>query len=225
MVSHAHSSDEIDTYLESLWLERGLAENTLSAYRRDLTDTSKALRAMGINQLSTAEEADLLEVLNQRQERHLSPRSTARWLSTLKGFYRHLVLKQQIAADPIQQIRHPKLGRALPSALSTLQVEALLEAPDVSTPLGLRDRAMLEVLYASGLRITELVTLELANVNQRQGVIRVMGKGGKERLVPTGEAALDWLTRRYSGCLQSKQRRPWSDRRVTPPGDREAPLE
>ena len=195
MVSHAHSSEEIDTYLESLWLERGLAENTLSAYRRDLTDTSKALRAMGINQLSTAEEADLLEVLNQRQERHLSPRSTARWLSTLKGFYRHLVLKQQIAADPIQQIRHPKLGRALPSALSTLQVEALLEAPDVSTPLGLRDRAMLEVLYASGLRITELVTLELANVNQRQGVIRVMGKGGKERLVPTGEAALDWLAR------------------------------
>ena len=195
MVSPAHSSEEIDTYLESLWLERGLAENTLSAYRRDLTDTSKALRAMGINQLSTAEEADLLEVLNQRQARHLSPRSTARWLSTLKGFYRHLVLKQQIAADPTQQIRHPKLGRALPSALSTLQVEALLEAPDVSTPFGLRDRAMLEVLYASGLRITELVTLELANVNQRQGVIRVMGKGGKERLVPTGEAALDWLAR------------------------------
>ena len=195
MVSHAHPSDEIDTYLESLWLERGLAENTLSAYRRDLTDTSKALRAMGINQLSTAKEADLLEVLNQRQGRHLSPRSTARWLSTLKGFYRHLVLKQQIAADPIQQICHPKLGRALPSVLSTLQVEALLEAPDVSTPLGLRDRAMLEVLYASGLRITELVTLELANVNQRQGVIRVMGKGGKERLVPTGEAALDWLAR------------------------------
>ena len=195
MVSHAHSSDEIDTYLESLWLERGLAENTLSAYRRDLTDTSKALRAMGINQLSTAEEADLLEVLNQRQARHLSPRSTARWLSTLKGFYRHLVLKQQIAADPTQQIRHPKLGRALPSALSTLQVEALLEAPDVSKPLGLRDRAMLEVLYASGLRMTELVTLDLAYVNQRHGVIRVMGKGGKERLVPTGEAALDWLAR------------------------------
>ena len=195
MVSQVHPSDEIDTYLESLWLERGLAENTLSAYRRDLADTSKTLRAMGINQLSTAKEADLLEVLNPRQGRDLSPRSNARWLSTLKGFYRHLVLKQQIAADPIQQIFHPKLGRALPSVLSTLQVEALLEAPDVSTPLGLRDRAMLEVLYASGLRITELVTLELANVNQRQGVIRVMGKGGKERLVPTGEAALDWLAR------------------------------
>jgi len=195
MGSHANSTEEINAYLDSLWLERGLAENTLAAYRRDLTDTANLLKTLGINQISAAGESDLLEVLNDRHKRQLSPRSTARWLSTLKGFYRNLVLQQKIVVDPTQQIHHPKLGRSLPSALSTDQVEALLDAPDVGTPLGLRDRAMLEILYASGLRITELVTLELTNVNQRQGVIRVMGKGNKERLVPTGEAALDWLAR------------------------------
>ena len=159
MGSHAKSTEEINSYLESLWLERGLAENTLSAYRRDLTDTANLLQTLGINQISAAGEGDLLEVLNDRHKRQLSPRSTARWLSTLKGFYRHLVLQQKIVVDPTHQIHHPKLGRTLPSALSTDQVEALLDAPDVDTPLGLRDRAMLEILYASGLRITELVTL------------------------------------------------------------------
>lgn len=193
MVNTSLAVDEINAYLEMLWLERGLAENTLAAYRRDLEDSAALLATTGVVQLSAADEADLLKVLALRQRRKLSPRSTARWLSTLKGFYRYALLQQRIEVDPTQQLEHPKLGRALPGALSMSEVEALLEAPDVETPLGLRDRVMLEVLYASGLRITELVTLQLANINQRQGVIRVMGKGGKERLVPTGEAALDWL--------------------------------
>ena len=195
MVTSNNFTDEINAHLESLWLERGLADNTLAAYRRDLQDTARVLTRFGLATLTEAGEGDLLEVLSDRQRRGLSPRSTARWLSTLKGFYRHQLLKHHLDVDPTQQIDHPKLGRALPGALSTHQVEALLNAPDTDTFLGLRDRAMLEILYASGLRITELVTLALSNVNQRQGVIRVMGKGSKERLVPTGEAALEWLAR------------------------------
>jgi integrase/recombinase XerD len=189
------STEEIDDYLEVLWLERGLAENTLAAYRRDLNFTAQILAKHQVLSLLSAGQEDLLRVLEQRQRQQLSPRSTARWLSTLKGFYRHGILRQRIEVDPTAQIDHPKLGRSLPGAISTEQVEALLEAPDLDTPTGLRDRAMLEVLYASGLRVTELVTLALTNVNRRQGVIRVTGKGDKERLVPTGETALYWLER------------------------------
>ncbi|NCF43450.1 MAG: site-specific tyrosine recombinase XerD [Proteobacteria bacterium] len=195
MVNAVASTDEIDRYLETLWLERGLSENTLAAYRRDLAFTAQALATQGIDQLTVAQTTNWLDVLALRHERKLSPRSTARWLSTLTGFYRQAALQQRIVSDPTQQIAHPKLGRTLPGAWSMSQVDALLQAPDVQTPLGLRDRSMLEVLYASGLRITELGTLELTNVNQRQGVIRVMGKGGKERLVPAGEASLAWLAR------------------------------
>ena len=191
----ALSTDEINDYLEVLWLERGLAENTLAAYRRDLTYTAQVLAKAQVNSLLQAQQHDLLQVLDQRQLKKLSPRSTARWLSTLKGFYRQAILQQRIDNDPTAQIDHPKLGRDLPGTISPTQVEALLEAPDVETPIGLRDRAMLEILYASGLRVTELVTLTRTNVNQRQGVIRVIGKGDKERLVPTGEAALHWLDR------------------------------
>lgn len=196
MVNQAsHSDDEINGYLEVLWLERGLAENTLAAYRRDLTYTAQILAKAQVNSLLEAQQDDLLQVLQQRRQKKLSPRSTARWLSTLKGFYRQALLQQRIDSDPTSQIDHPKIGRDLPGTISAAQVEALLEAPDVDTPIGLRDRAMLEILYASGLRVTELVTLARTNVNQRQGVIRVTGKGDKERLVPTGEAALDWLDR------------------------------
>ncbi len=190
-----HSGDEINDYLEVLWLERGLAENTLAAYRRDLTYTADVLAKAHVVSLLTAQRDDLLQVLDHRRQKQLSPRSTARWLSTLKGFYRHAILQQRIEDDPTAQIDHPKLGRDLPGTISPTQVEALLEAPDAQTPVGLRDRAMLEILYASGLRVSELVTLTRTNVNQRQGVIRVTGKGDKERLVPTGEAALLWLER------------------------------
>ncbi|MDG1124118.1 MAG: site-specific tyrosine recombinase XerD [Pseudomonadales bacterium] len=184
-------------YLDTLWLERGLSENTLMAYRRDLQMTAQWLekRSQGQMALFQADNDALIEFMVQRKSAGVSDKSSARWLSTLRGFYRHMIFNQRLVDDPTQKLEHPKLGRSLPSSLSPAQVEALLAAPDVTNAVGLRDRTMLEVLYASGLRITELVTLELANVNQRQGVVRVIGKGNKERLVPTGENALDWLSR------------------------------
>ena len=188
---------DISRYLDTLWLERGLSENTLMAYRRDLQMTAQWLekRSQGQMALLQADNDALIEFMVQRKSAGVSDKSSARWLSTLRGFYRHMIFNQRLVDDPTQKLEHPKLGRSLPSSLSPAQVEALLAAPDVTNAVGLRDRTMLEVLYASGLRITELVTLELANVNQRQGVVRVIGKGNKERLVPTGENALDWLSR------------------------------
>ena len=188
---------DISGYLDTLWLERGLSENTLMAYRRDLQMTAQWLekRSQGQMALFQADNDALIEFMVQRKSAGVSDKSSARWLSTLRGFYRYMIFNQRLVDDPTQKLEHPKLGRSLPSSLSPAQVEALLAAPDVTNALGLRDRTMLEVLYASGLRITELVTLELANVNQRQGVVRVIGKGNKERLVPTGENALDWLSR------------------------------
>ena len=188
---------DISAYLDMLWLERGLSENTLMAYRRDLQMTAQWLekRSQGQMALLQADNDALIEFMVQRKSAGVSDKSSARWLSTLRGFYRYMIFNQRLVDDPTQKLEHPKLGRSLPSSLSPAQVEALLAAPDVTNALGLRDRTMLEVLYASGLRITELVTLELANVNQRQGVVRVIGKGNKERLVPTGENALDWLSR------------------------------
>ena len=188
---------DISRYLDTLWLERGLSENTLIAYRRDLQMTAQWVekRSQGQMALLQADNDALIEFMVQRKSAGVSDKSSARWLSTLRGFYRYMIFNQRLADDPTQKLEHPKLGRSLPSSLSPAQVEALLAAPDVTNALGLRDRTMLEVLYASGLRITELVTLELANVNQRQGVVRVIGKGNKERLVPTGDNALDWLSR------------------------------
>ena len=191
------NQSDISGYLDTLWLERGLSENTLMAYRRDLQMTAQWLekRSQGQMALLQADNEALIEFMVQRKSAGVSDKSSARWLSTLRGFYRYMIFNQRLVDDPTQKLEHPKLGRSLPSSLSPAQVEALLAAPDVTNALGLRDRTMLEMLYASGLRITELVTLELANVNQRQGVVRVIGKGNKERLVPTGENALDWLSR------------------------------
>ena len=188
---------DISRYLDTLWLERGLSENTLIAYRRDLQMTAQWVekRSQGQMALLQADNDALIEFMVQRKSAGVSDKSSARWLSTLRGFYRYMIFNQRLVDDPTQKLEHPKLGRSLPSSLSPAQVEALLAAPDVTNAVGLRDRTMLEMLYASGLRITELVTLELANVNQRQGVVRVIGKGNKERLVPTGDNALDWLSR------------------------------
>ncbi len=142
-----------------------------------------------------ADPGDLLGVLAARYDLGYQPRSSARWLSCVKGFYRHNLARGRIPADPAAHLEHPKLGRPLPGALSEGEIEALLQAPDVSTATGLRDRAMLELLYATGLRISELVNLEVSALNPRQGVIRVIGKGNKERLVPVGQEALDWVSR------------------------------
>ena len=182
----------IGAYLDALWLERGLSRHTVDAYRRDLRQLGSFLIHRG-KHFNSATTLDLRECLHDQFERGKSARSSARWLSALKGHYRHAVLSGSMPNDPSAHLTHPRLQRGLPKSISASQVEALLATPDTNSTLGLRDRAMLEVLYASGLRISELVSLQLRQVNLRQGVVRVVGKGNKERLVPLGETAIHWV--------------------------------
>ena len=184
----------IDEFLDSLWLEKGLSEHSRSAYRSDLELFHGWLVARGLDLPSAGREV-ILDHLGWRLQGGYKARSSARFLSALRGFYRFLLRQGRIAEDPTLQVSMPQIGRPLPKSLSEADVEALLAAPPVSEPLGLRDRATLEVLYASGLRVTELVSLTLEQLNLRQGVLRVFGKGSKERLVPLGEEAIDWLVR------------------------------
>tara|TARA_R110002095_G_scaffold80262_4_gene68925 strand:- start:1549 stop:2463 length:915 start_codon:yes stop_codon:yes gene_type:complete len=185
---------EIEAYLEAIWHEKGLSDNSLSSYRRDLKAFSSWLEASGKPLLAT-ERADILGYLNLRLRKRYSPSSTARLLSCLRGFFRYQLREQRIEHDPTLQVDSPKLVRPLPKVLTELDVEELLAAPDPQDPIGFRDRVMLELLYACGLRVSELVSLQVSMVNLRQGVVRVMGKGSKERLVPLGEIAIDWLAR------------------------------
>jgi integrase/recombinase XerD len=184
----------LDPFLDAMWAERGLSRNTLQSYRYDLGQLAAHLRSQG-RELQTASREDLLHFLAVQLRAGRSPRSLSRYLSGYRQFYRWLLREGRISTDPTALIESPKLGRGLPKALSEQQVTGLLEAPQVTTPLGLRDRTMLELMYASGLRVSELVGLELANVNLNQGVVRITGKGGKERLVPLGEEAQSWLQR------------------------------
>lgn len=194
-VKHSANHEPINGYLDAMWLERGLSENTLAAYRRDLHKAQTWLAARDKDLLG-ATAADLYQFMSEcLSPAAISSRSAARWLSAMRGFYRYQVLNRNLADDPTAELAHPKLGKSLPGVISAQQVEALLDTPAVDTTLGLRDRAMLELLYASGLRISELIGLELTSVNLRQGWVRVMGKGGKERVVPMGEAALNWIER------------------------------
>ena len=181
-------------FLDAAWLQRGLAENTRMAYRSDLEQFAQwlLLREQSLQQVRRE---TLLEYLAWRLQAGYKARSSARFLSGARGFYQYLLDERLILENPTLQVELPQIGRSLPDTLSEADVEALLAAPDVEEVLGLRDRCMLEVLYACGLRVTELVSLRLDQLNSRQGVVRVMGKGSKERLVPMGETALDWLTR------------------------------
>jgi integrase/recombinase XerD len=179
----------VDEYLDEVWLERGLSENTLAAYRRDLYQLADMLKRDPL----TADDADLLECLALRHRQGYRASSAARWLSSVKGFYRHAAGRGRIGADPSAHLEHPKMGRRLPGSLSEAEVRQLLAAPRLDDPIGLRDKAMLELLYASGLRISELVGLTTSAVNARQGIVRIVGKGGKERLVPMGGEAMRWL--------------------------------
>lgn len=183
----------IEHYLDAVWLEKGLSQHSITAYRNDLTALAQWLHGRGID-LLRVHTADLLEYLHQRQSRHAA-RSNARLLSCLRGFYRYQLRERHIDRDPTLDIDSPRLGRPLPGLLSESEVERLLAAPDVDDVLGLRDRCMLEVLYAAGLRVSELVGLELGQLNASQGVVRVLGKGSRERLVPVGDEALHWLNR------------------------------
>ncbi len=184
----------IDRFVDALWMENGLSANTLDAYRRDLEGLARWLNGRG-GDLLAATQADLLGYLAARHRQGAKVRSSARLLSSLRRFYRYQVREGMIQADPTARIESPRLERSLPATLSEAEVEALLAAPDTADPVGLRDRAMLELLYASGLRVSELVALTGERLNPMQGVVRVLGKGGKERLVPVGEEALDWLQR------------------------------
>jgi integrase/recombinase XerD len=183
---------QVDAFLDVLWMERGLSENTLAAYRGDLYTFCNWL-ARRSRALTAVDAADIQEYLAAQSGR--SVRSTARRLSSLRRLFQHLVRERLAARDPTGDVPAPRLGRSLPKSLTETEVEHLLGAPDVETTAGLRDRAMLEVLYASGLRVSELVGLRIEQVNLRQGVVRVIGKGGKERLVPLGEHAVSWLER------------------------------
>jgi integrase/recombinase XerD len=184
----------VDIFIDALWAERGLSRNTLAAYASDLRRFAAWL---------DRHERTLLHVEKEQIQRYLAARiigkarkrTTSRLVSTLKRFYRWALREGYIHADPAAQVEAPKLSQSLPTVLSEQEVERLLAAPAVETELGLRDKAILELAYACGLRVSELVGLTIAQINPRQGVLRLFGKGNKERLVPVGEEAMHWLNR------------------------------
>ena len=182
----------VDRFLDAIWMERGLSENTLDAYRADLLALDQRLKSRDV-ELMKASKADLLDYISWRVDGGAKPRSTARQLSSFRRFYRYLLREGVISIDPTAEIAMPKIGRSLPQSLSEDEVDALLAAPNVSEPLGNRDRAMLELLYATGLRVSELINLKMEQMNLNQGVIRIVGKGDRERLIPVGDEAQDWL--------------------------------
>jgi integrase/recombinase XerD len=190
------SKDPVDPlitrFLDAVWMERGLSSNTLAAYRADLVALARWLSTRHVALPKTGR-AELMEFIAARVHGGARPRSTARQLSSFRRFFRYLIRESLIVEDPTAQIAMPKIGRSLPRSLSEQEVEALLAAPAVADPLGHRDRTMLEVLYATGLRVSELVHLKLGQINMNQGVIRVLGKGNRERLIPLGEEAVRWL--------------------------------
>ena len=183
----------IERFADLLWMERGLSANTLSAYQSDLRAFSRWLGQERGRGLVAAQRLDLLDYLAVLSLAGRKPRSAARVVSCLRQFYQYLLRQGLIQDDPSARVDAPRLGRPLPKTLTEAEVEALLRAPLTDEPRGQRDRTMLEVLYATGLRVTELVTLTPQSVSLVQGVVRVTGKGDKERLVPLGEEAVAWL--------------------------------
>ncbi len=189
----------IGRFLDAVWMERGLSSNTLSAYRADLVALSRWLAKRNLVLVRTGR-AELLAFIAARAAGGSRPRSTARQLSSFRRFFRYLMRENTVREDPTAQIAMPRIGRSLPKSLTEAEVEALLLAPLVSDPLGNRDRTMLEVLYATGLRVSELVSLRVDQVNMTQGVLRVLGKGNRERLIPLGEEAVRWLSAFLAGA-------------------------
>ncbi|HFD92370.1 MAG TPA: site-specific tyrosine recombinase XerD [Gammaproteobacteria bacterium] len=185
----------LERFLDALWAERGLSDATLSAYGTDLKGLALWLATARGKTLGEAAREDLMEYLALRVGQKARVRTTARLLSSMRRFYRYLLREGLIDEDPSARIESPRLGRPLPDSLTEADIEALLAAPDTGSDIGLRDRAMLELMYATGLRVSELVALSLPRINLRQGVVRVTGKGNKERIVPLGEEAIEWLER------------------------------
>ena len=184
----------LEQFIDHLWMENSLSENTLAAYRNDLAGFSLWLNRKN-KVFCTADTFLIQNYLNQKHHSGQKNRSAARLLSSLRRFYSFLLREQKIQENPTKLLESPKAEQSLPSTLNENQVEQLLNAPNLSDELGLRDRAMLELLYATGLRVTELVNLQLSQLSIEPGVIRVIGKGDKERLVPVGEIALEWIIR------------------------------
>jgi len=189
----AASQAHIDAFIDMLWLEKGLSEHTQQSYRTDLTKLAIFCNNHGVKDISVLTTELMQDYLFYRQERGLSARSTQRALSALRSFFVYLIGKQVRVDNPISSLSNPKLPKTLPSSLSEQQVEDLLAAPRVDDPIECRDKSMLEVLYATGLRVSELIGLTMDQVSIQQGVVRVLGKGNKERLVPLGEEAIEWL--------------------------------
>lgn len=180
----------IDQFLDAVWVEQGLSENTLSAYGSDLRIFAKWLAG---KPMLEADGAAISDFLSSRYKERISSRSSARILSSLRRFYGYYIRENSIKVDPTALIESPHVGQLLPASLSEKDVELLLDAPEVTNALGFRDRTMLEMLYATGLRVSELVNLKFEQISFRQGVVRIVGKGNKERLVPVGEEAMSWL--------------------------------
>ena len=182
----------VDAFIDMLWLERGLGENTRKAYRNDLLQLLRWLSSQG-RTLAQVDHSMLLAFQAQRAADGISARSMSRALSAWRRFFGFLLREGKIDVDPTQLLEMPKLGKKLPGAPTEQEIERLLQAPDIETELGLRDRAMLELMYATGLRVSELVSLRLGRLNLQAGIVQVVGKGDKERIIPMGEEAADWL--------------------------------
>ncbi len=200
-LSNDHDDPAIDRFIDSLWSQKGLAELTLAAYQQDLRQFSRWLTKQGV-QLIDADQASIQRYLAKRFDGGASARSNARLLSTLKQYYRHLIRNGERQDNPTALISAPRIHRSLPQTLTENDIDKLLDAPDLESPYGMRDRCMLELMYSSGLRVSELVGLRLNQVNTNLGLVRLIGKGNKERVVPVGEEALHWLS------IYVKQARP-----------------
>ena len=182
----------LEQFLDAMWMQRGLSDNSLQAYRNDVVQLLRWLDKSE-RELSNVDSLTIQDYLKYRHERGLKARSTARTLSTLRRFFQYLVRQHYISQDPMALIDNPKLPKPLPKALTEKQIDLLLTEPSPDVPIELRDKAMLELMYATGLRVSELVNMQLSDVSLRQGVVRITGKGNKERIVPMGEEASHWL--------------------------------
>lgn len=202
---------EVQQFVDSLWLERGLSPHTQQAYRRDVALFADWLAEHHGCSLANAGSHHLQDFLGYKLRGGASPRSSARFLSSVRSFYRWAVREGLVRDDPTLRIDSPRQGRPLPKSLSEADVERLLAAPDLASAIEYRDRTMLELLYACGLRVSELISLEVTQVSLNQGVVRVLGKGSKERLVPMGEEALAWLQQYLRGARGELLRKVPSD--------------
>ncbi len=190
--SLARTEELVDRFLDAIWMERGLSQNTLGAYRADLMTLGRGLAKSG-KSIDDANKADLLAFIADRVESGAKPRSTARQLSSFRRFFRYIMREGLRDTDPTADIEMPRIGRSLPKTLTEDEVDSLLNAPNTDEPLGHRDRAMLELLYATGLRVSELINLKQSQINFNQGVLRIVGKGDRERLIPLGDESQRWL--------------------------------